>query len=101
MVEDAPDPTTSPALLPGPLSDEAAKSFSEEAKRIAANWGLTQKQQEVLKPLVLGHSNKEIARFVGCSEVTVEYHLTQILARAGLSSRNRLVAAFWLRVLKW
>jgi DNA-binding NarL/FixJ family response regulator len=38
-----------------------------------------------------GHSNKEIATTIGCAEVTVENHVTELLRRSGAKSRTDLV----------
>jgi DNA-binding NarL/FixJ family response regulator len=46
----------------------------------------------VLARILLGESNKEIAKRLGCSVKNVEYHVTQILRRTGASSRLKLVA---------
>lgn len=60
---------------------------------LAAHWGLTSKQVEVVALLANGLSNKEIASQLGCSERTVETHLTSIFAKAGVAGRTALVAA--------
>jgi DNA-binding CsgD family transcriptional regulator len=59
------------------------------------SWDLTQKQSEVLKLLVRGLSNKEIAHSLGCADNTVELHVTLILKKAHVTSRSQIVARFW------
>jgi DNA-binding NarL/FixJ family response regulator len=44
---------------------------------------------------VQGLSNKEIAQRLDCAENTVELHVTQLLRKAGASSRTKVVAQFW------
>jgi DNA-binding NarL/FixJ family response regulator len=61
----------------------------------SATWQLTPRQAEVLAGVVEGASNKEIAGTLGRAENTVELHLTQLLRKAGVSSRTRLLARFW------
>jgi DNA-binding CsgD family transcriptional regulator len=58
-------------------------------------WKLTRRQVDVLGLVVRGHSNKRIATELGCAENTVELHLTQLLRRAGVSTRAELTARFW------
>jgi DNA-binding CsgD family transcriptional regulator len=53
---------------------------------------LTHYEERVLARILLGESNKEIAKRLGCSVKNVEYHVTQILRRTGVSSRLKLVA---------
>lgn len=61
-------------------------------------WQLTPKQREVLKAVIEGASNKEIASDLGCAENTVESHVTKLLRQARVSSRGRLLAHFWSRL---
>jgi DNA-binding CsgD family transcriptional regulator len=56
---------------------------------------LTRRQVEVLEPVVLGKTNKEIATSLGLSEGTVEVHVTNLLRKLGTSNRAGLVALFW------
>jgi DNA-binding NarL/FixJ family response regulator len=58
-------------------------------------WALTPRQCEVLERLAIGDSNKEIATSFGMSVRTVEQHVAEILKRAEVDSRLRLVARFW------
>lgn len=80
-----------PHLRPRRNEAEVASTVHE----IAARWGLTPKQQEVLARLVEGARNKAIAADLGCAEVTVEFHVTAILRKAGADSRSAVVAKFW------
>jgi DNA-binding CsgD family transcriptional regulator len=67
-----------------------------EAARLA--WELTDRQQTVLACVIEGASNKEIAETLGCAENTVEFHVTQLLRRARVTSRARLMAHFWSKL---
>ncbi|NUP11359.1 MAG: helix-turn-helix transcriptional regulator [Polyangiaceae bacterium] len=58
-------------------------------------WKLTARQADVLRLLVQGRANKEIASDLGCAENTVELHVTQLFRRSGTSSRAQLIARFW------
>ncbi len=50
---------------------------------------LTPREQEVLRLLVQGLSNKEIAHAAGISEKTVKTHVSSILAKLGLQDRTQ------------
>jgi DNA-binding CsgD family transcriptional regulator len=52
---------------------------------------VTAREQEVLRLLEDGLSNKEIADALGCSVRTVEFHISNLLRKAGVSSRLELV----------
>ena len=59
------------------------------------NWNLTTRQLDVLKLVVRGKANKEIARELGTAENTIELHITNLLRRSGTTSRSELIARFW------
>lgn len=69
--------------------------FGERLHIVASEWELTRRQIAVLKLVVRGESNKEIAQALGCAENTVELHVTQLLRKADVASRARLIARFW------
>ncbi len=52
---------------------------------------LSNRQQEVVKLLLEGKSNKQIASSLGVSESTVEFHLKNIYAVHQVSSRTELI----------
>lgn len=64
-------------------------------ERAMTAWKLSPRQEEVLRHLVGGRDNQEIARELGCSLKTVEAHVTALLDRADEPSRLAVVAAFW------
>ena len=53
---------------------------------------LTVPEKRVLDLVLLGESNKEIARRLDCTVKNVEYHVTNILKRTGMPTRLKLVA---------
>ncbi len=61
-------------------------------------WSATGRELGVLRYLVSGDANKEIALKLGCSEVSVERHVTALLRKAGCDGRSRLIAHFWTRL---
>lgn len=58
-------------------------------------WQLTPRQTDVLKLLVDGATNKDIARALGTTNRTVEVHVTQLLRKANADNRATLIARFW------
>lgn len=65
----------------------------DEVGRAAARWRLTPRQVEVLRGIIEGKTNKEIAATLGCAEATVEVHVTALYRRSGLANRTGLVRA--------
>jgi DNA-binding NarL/FixJ family response regulator len=74
----------------------------EQASPDQKNYGLTRREAEVLRLIVDGCSNREIATKFGLSEETVKRHLSNIFDKVGVSTRlelalfalaNHLVAA--------
>ncbi len=63
----------------------------------AREWNITPRERAVLRAIVLGNSNKEIARELDIHEGSVERHATALLRKSGCDSRTRLVATFWMR----
>ncbi|NJD26692.1 MAG: response regulator transcription factor [Chloroflexi bacterium] len=51
---------------------------------------LTQREREVLRLLLEGHSNDEIGRRIGAARKTVEKHLLHMFHRFGVASRTEL-----------
>ncbi len=52
---------------------------------------LTERETEVLRLMVAGYSNREIAGAVGVSEGTVKNHVSSILSKLGVRDRTRAV----------
>jgi two-component system nitrate/nitrite response regulator NarL len=70
----------------------ALKPKAVEARREAR---LSPRETEVLRPLALGLSNREIAARLGVTEKTVKFHLSNIFAK--LAVRNRVEASIRAR----
>ena len=51
---------------------------------------LTPRESEVVRYVMLGESNKQIARRLGISNYTVRDHVSNLLKKAGVTSRSRL-----------
>lgn|GEM_PF-1094381 len=67
---------------------------STRGKDLAVAWRLTERQAQVLRCVCRGLSNKEIALELACSVRTVELHVGKIFKKAGVESRNQLLARF-------
>ncbi len=65
---------------------------------VARRWGLTPRQSAVLELVAQGDSNRAVATRLGCSEKTVELHVSALLAKTRCTSRAQLVASFWTDV---
>ncbi len=68
---------------------------TEAAAKVAPRWRLTPRQTEVMALLAEGLSNRAIAARLGCSESTVEIHVSAVLSKAEVESRAALVARIW------
>jgi DNA-binding NarL/FixJ family response regulator len=72
--------------------NERPPTSIDRLPRAQRDWGLTTRQTTVLELIAVGaHTNKEIAMTIGCAEVTVENHVTELLRRSGAKSRTDLV----------
>ncbi len=62
------------------------------AEVLAAAYGFTGREREVVGLLLRGSGNRAIAGALGISEHTVKEHVTSVLAKAGVRSRAELAA---------
>ena len=78
------------------VGDERASNVAASMRRFAAArrqahmFGLTKREQEIVRAVVDGDTNKEIARRLVISENTVKRHLMHIFNKVGASSRVEL-----------
>jgi RNA polymerase sigma factor (sigma-70 family) len=60
---------------------------------VSEKWaGLTRRERQVLKLMMEGMENKEIAEDLGISTNTIAFHVTNILKKLGVDSRQKAVA---------
>jgi DNA-binding NarL/FixJ family response regulator len=77
-----------------PLDPKAAAALlASRGGRGGGGIELTGREREVLRLVVDGMANKQIARRLGISEKTVKGHLTNLFQRIGVSDRTQ--AALW------
>lgn len=76
------------------LAPEAAQVLMHAATRKEenANFGLTDREREILRAMVQGRSNPEIADQLVVSRSTVKFHVSNILMKLGVGSRTEAVA---------
>jgi len=63
-----------------------------DLEKLQPQFGLTNRQLEIMKPLLSGASNKEIADKLCLSEDTIKGHLKHIMRQMGVSSRTELLS---------
>jgi two-component system, NarL family, response regulator LiaR len=73
------------------LSPQASAYLMREVRTPEKTEALTEREMEVLRLLVQGQSNKEIARALQIAEDTVKTHVKHILAKLGVQSRTQAV----------
>jgi DNA-binding NarL/FixJ family response regulator len=73
-----------------PTPDE--QLLAEAVKRAVTRWRLTRRQAEVFSLVVQGLTNAGIADTLSIGRGTVEFHLSSIFDKAGVSSRSALIA---------
>jgi len=79
------------ARLAGALRQEAQDAASRVRRDLSL---LTEREQQVLRCLADGQSNKRIARTLSITEGTVKVHVKNLLKK--LSFRSRVEAAVWM-----
>ena len=79
----------------GALRRDQAQRESEEAVAgvLTGYRSLTKREKEIMKLVVTGQINKQIAAQVGLSEVTVKIHRAQVMRKMGSASLADLVRA--------
>ena len=74
---------------PADRADRGLKKLTA-ARRQSRAFGLTSREVEIIRAVVAGCSNREIAARASISENTVKSHLTHIFDKSGASSRVEL-----------
>ena len=74
----------------GSLVESLRRARERRHERTAARFGLTDRQMDIVRAVVAGSTNREIAEALGISEDTVKQHLTSVFDKCGVSSRVEL-----------
>ncbi|MFH9607441.1 AAA family ATPase [Streptomyces sp. NPDC017448] len=87
------DPAVHPAVLTGGDGPGRARPDEEDpAIAAVASFGLTPREQDVHRLVAAGHTNRRIAEELFISPKTASVHVSNILAKLGVSSRGEAAA---------
>ncbi|MBA7704142.1 Transcriptional regulatory protein LiaR [subsurface metagenome] len=74
------------------LSSEATQIMISEVRNpLSKRYQLTKREKEILSLMVEGLSNKEIAKRLTLSTSTIQFHITNILSKFGVSKRTAAI----------
>jgi DNA-binding NarL/FixJ family response regulator len=68
--------------------------FKSLFESLCIKYGISTREKEIIKLLIEGLINKEIAYRLHISKRAVEYHITNIFKKAGVSKRSELLTIF-------
>lgn len=74
------------------LDSRQPLGLSPEMVKLAAQYGLTGRETEVLNELLLGRSNAEIAANLHIEEPTVKTHVGRVFKKVGATRRSELIS---------
>lgn len=74
-------------------SDDLENGVADGTASLRMPCGLSQREEEILKGVVRGQSNKMIARACGVTDATIKVHMKSILRKIRVA--NRTQAAIW------
>ncbi|MEV4007139.1 response regulator [Actinomadura sp. NPDC049753] len=81
------------ARAPGPAtSGPPAGALSDDGERRVARFGLSARELDVMRLIVQGRTNVEIAGHLFLAEKTVKNHVNRIYAKLGVTSRAAAIA---------
>ncbi|MCC6500802.1 MAG: response regulator transcription factor [Anaerolineales bacterium] len=74
------------------FTDEQIERAQKWNQTVKTKWkSLSQREREILKHLAAGKDNKSIAAILSISHKTTEFHITNILKKLNLNSRNEAI----------
>lgn len=80
------------------LPPSIAKSVRKQQRGRSAN-GLSETEIEIVRGITKGHTNKDIARDLGLSEVNVKMHVRSICAKLNVTNRTQVAMTAMMRGL--
>lgn len=77
------------------FNEVAAMQLDDSLPRFAEHHGLTKRESEVLRLLLDGKDNQNIASTMGISIGTVKAHVNHIYGKVGVKTRQEIKERFW------
>lgn len=81
-------------ILPGNIAAKITKHISRQGRAETALSDFTQREQEIIRLLMQGKSNQEIAQTLFLTSGTVKNYVSQIYSKAGISDRANAILHF-------
>lgn len=72
---------------------QEAASYGQVPVRLGGTSPLTTRQRQIFDLVVVGQSNKEIARTLGLSKGTVKIHIAKLFEKLGVRNRSAVALA--------
>src|SRR5262245_2162067 len=93
FVQKTVEPADLAAVIRQAIAGNVVYAFQNASSAADAlpDWDLTPRETEILRALVEGRSNKQMAQEFWLSEQTIKYHLTNIYRKLGVGSRTEAV----------
>jgi DNA-binding NarL/FixJ family response regulator len=81
-------------ILPGNIAAKITKHIARQRQAEASLSDFTQREQDIIRLLMQGKNNQEIAQTLFLSVGTVKNYISQIYSKAGISDRANAVLFF-------
>jgi len=81
-------------ILPGNIAAKITKHVARQKRVEASLSDFTQREHDIIRLLMQGKSNQEIAQTLFLSVGTVKNYISQIYSKAGISDRANAVLLF-------
>ena len=81
-------------ILPGSIAAKITKHISRQGRPQAALSDFTRREQDIIRLLIRGKSNQEIAQTLFLSVGTVKNYMSQIYGKANISDRANAILYF-------
>jgi DNA-binding NarL/FixJ family response regulator len=73
------------------IAEELCIFDKDEWKQLVGELALSPRQNEIIRHLLLGQSDKQIAAAMGLAQPTVRTHLSRLFARLNVQDRHELI----------